>query len=93
MLEFSRVNWSPAPHLDLDALLASRSARTDFLARIAAHGLSIDALNCSGNPLLPGPPEGSAPRGHQQDDPPGGLLGVERVVRCPAVPAPPVGVT
>lgn len=55
MVEFGCGNWSPAPHLDLDGLLASQAARADFLARLSAHGLSVSALNCSGNPLLPGP--------------------------------------
>ena len=54
MVEFGCGNWSPAPHLDLDRLLASQAARADFLALLSAHGLSVSALNCSGNPLLPG---------------------------------------
>ena len=53
-LEFGCGNWSSAPHLDLDALLRSASARDAFMGRIAAHGLVISALNCSGNPLFPG---------------------------------------
>ncbi len=46
MLEFGCGNWSSAPHLDLDGLLASASARDAFLGRVAAHGLAIGALNC-----------------------------------------------
>ena len=46
-LEFGCGNWSSAPHIDLDGLLASRQARDDFMGRVAAHGLSISALNCS----------------------------------------------
>src|SRR3954469_17878590 len=53
-LEFGCGNWSSAPHLDLKGLLSSSQARDDFKSRIAAHGLEIGALNCSGNPLHPG---------------------------------------
>ena len=55
-LEFGCGNWSSAPHLDLDALLASEQARDSFLGQIATHGLAISALNCSGHPLHPGAP-------------------------------------
>jgi sugar phosphate isomerase/epimerase len=58
-LEFGTGNWSRVPHLKLDELLASDSERREFLARLSDHGLSISALNCSGNQLLPGP-EGAA---------------------------------
>ncbi len=54
MLEFGCGNWSQAPHLNLDVLLASESARREFTAKIRDHGLSISALNCSGNQLTPG---------------------------------------
>jgi len=54
MVEFGCGNWSPAPHLRLDAMLGSATMRTAFLAKLQAHGLTISALNCSGNPLLPG---------------------------------------
>jgi sugar phosphate isomerase/epimerase len=53
-LEFCCGNWSSAPHLNLDALLASAAARREFLAKIQDHGLEISALNCSGNQLTPG---------------------------------------
>jgi sugar phosphate isomerase/epimerase len=53
-LEFACGNWSSAPHLKLDAMLESESARREFVAKVADRGLSIAALNCSGNPLHPG---------------------------------------
>jgi sugar phosphate isomerase/epimerase len=53
-LEFGCGNWSAAPHLELDPLLERESARKSFLAAIQDHGLTISALNCSGNPLHPG---------------------------------------
>ena len=54
MLEFACGNWSSAPHIDLDGLLAGAPARRDFLARLADHDIAISALNCSGNPVHPG---------------------------------------
>src|SRR5258708_5915745 len=54
MLEFGCGNWSAAPHLDLDGLLDSASDRRAFEAAIRSRGLTLSALNCSGNPLHPG---------------------------------------
>jgi len=53
-LEFACGNWSTAPHLDLDTMLESGVARREFAARLADRGISISALNCSGNPVHPG---------------------------------------
>src|SRR5258708_3097173 len=50
-LEFGCGGWSQAPHLNLDQLLASETARSRFLATLRDHGLEISALNCSGNQL------------------------------------------
>ncbi len=54
VLEFACGNWSNAPHIDLQKMLASEKARTEFKAALAGHGLGISALNCSGNPVHPG---------------------------------------
>ena len=53
-LEFGGGNWSQAPHLALDRMLDSAPARQEFMARLEDHGITISALNCSGNPLHPG---------------------------------------
>ena len=53
-IELGTGNWSQAPHVDLASLLASSSRRDELLGAIAEHGLTISALNCSGNPLHPG---------------------------------------
>src|ERR1700722_16156652 len=86
MLEFPCGNWSSAPHLDLDVLLHSEAARGDFMARLRDHGLSLSALNCSGNPLHPG----EAGRRHQEGTSKtirlARLLGVERVVMMSGCP-------
>ncbi|WP_225046576.1 sugar phosphate isomerase/epimerase family protein [Lacticaseibacillus kribbianus] len=42
-------------HLDPDALLASADARHEYLAKVAAHGLTISALSCHNNPISPLP--------------------------------------
>jgi len=89
MLEFGCGNWSSAPHLDLERMLASDAARRDFKARLVAHGIGISALNCSGNPLHPGE------AGRRHDDVTrktirlASLMGIERVVMmsgCPGAP-------
>ena len=89
MVEFGCGNWSPAPHLKLDALLASKRERTEFLARVAGHGLSISALNCSGNPLLPGA-AGEAHRAvTSKTIALAGLMGLRRVVMMSGCPGGP----
>jgi sugar phosphate isomerase/epimerase len=89
MLEFGCGNWSSAPHIALDAMLESASARREFVAKLADHKLAISALNCSGNPLHPGE------QGRQHDEVTrktialAGLMGVDRVVMmsgCPGAP-------
>ncbi len=88
-LEFGCGNWSAAPHLDLDAMLASRRARDAFLGGMAAHGLAISALNCSGNPLHPGA-HGEAHRlVTSKTIALAGLLGVPRVVMMSGCPGGP----
>lgn len=88
-LEFGCGNWSSAPHLDLDGLLASEAERKNFLAKLQGHGLEISALNCSGNQLAPGP------RGREHDQVVrgtlklAGLLGVRRVVMMSGLPGGP----
>lgn len=52
-IEIATGGQSSAPHLRLDALLASAAARRDFLKAFAARGLRISALNCSAWPMHP----------------------------------------
>jgi sugar phosphate isomerase/epimerase len=88
-LEFGCGNWSSAPHVNLDDLLSSGQARDRFLGRIAAHGLSISALNCSGNPLHPGA-SGAAHRAVTSGTIRlAGMLGVTRVVMMSGCPGGP----
>jgi sugar phosphate isomerase/epimerase len=88
-LEFGCGNWSSAPHLSLDLLLESAPERRNFLARLRERGLSISALNCSGNPLHPGA------EGRRQHEVTlktirlAALLGLERVVMMSGLPGGP----
>src|ERR1700740_1029088 len=52
-LEIGMGNWCAAPHADLKALLDSKDNGRDFLAVLKQNGLSLAALNCSGNQLHP----------------------------------------
>jgi sugar phosphate isomerase/epimerase len=52
-LELGTGGYSPAPHIDLEALLAEDRARTEFTDRVREAGARISALNVSGNPLHP----------------------------------------
>ncbi len=89
MLEFPCGNWSAAPHLELDRMLESTAARGEFMAKLRDHGLTLSALNCSGNPLHPG----EHGRQHQALTSKtirlAGLLGVERVVTMSGCPGGP----
>lgn len=86
MLEFACGNWSSAPHVELERMLADAAARRDFLAGLERRGISISALNCSGNPLHPG--EGG--RRHdaitRKTFALAGMLGVKRVVMMSGLP-------
>lgn len=52
-VEIACGNWSKAPHINLDEMLASETARKNFMAAIEKRGLTLEALNCSGNQLAP----------------------------------------
>ncbi len=88
-LEFACGNWSSAPHIDLAAMLDSAATRAEFVARIRDHGLTIAALNCSGNPLHPGP-QGKQHRQVNEDTIRlASLLGIDRVVMMSGLPGGP----
>ena len=52
-LEIGMGNWSAAPHANLQSLLESKNKRQEFLSVFEQNGLSLAALNCSGNQLHP----------------------------------------
>lgn len=88
-LEFACGNWSSAPHLQLDRLLDSPPARAEFLARLRDRGITISALNCSGNPLHPGEIGERHREVTHKTLALAGLLGVGRVVMMSGCPGGP----
>lgn len=50
-IEIATGNWSSAPHIDLDLMLSSATAREKWNDARKKRGLDLCALNCSGNPL------------------------------------------
>jgi len=54
-IELGTGNFSPAPHCNPRLWLESDAVRMQFLNAIARRGLSLAALNCSGNLLDPDP--------------------------------------
>ncbi|MFT5874952.1 MAG: sugar phosphate isomerase/epimerase [Clostridium sp.] len=50
-LEIQTGNWSKAPHLNLDELISSKSARKEYMDALKKRDIELIALNCSGNPL------------------------------------------
>jgi sugar phosphate isomerase/epimerase len=52
-MEIGTGNWNAAPHAELKSLLASKEKRKEFLSVLEQNGLSLSALNCSGNQLHP----------------------------------------
>ncbi|UOQ45554.1 sugar phosphate isomerase/epimerase [Halobacillus salinarum] len=85
-LELGCGNWSDAPHVDLDALLEHESSRRNFLDAIERKGMSIAALNCSGNQLAPGAEGEAHKRVVNKTFRLAGLLGVEKVVMMSGCP-------
>ncbi|WP_152353755.1 sugar phosphate isomerase/epimerase family protein [Brachybacterium subflavum] len=80
--------WSPAPHADLEELLAEPAARRRLAADITGRGLRLEALNAAGNPLHPH-------QGERDDHVLRGALclaedlGVDTVVTMSGLPAAP----
>ncbi|MDG4885473.1 sugar phosphate isomerase/epimerase [Mesorhizobium sp. WSM4884] len=88
-LEFACGNWSSAPHIDLAAMLDGAATRAEFVAKVRDHGLTIAALNCSGNPLHPGP-QGKKHRQVTEDTIRlASLMGIDRVVMMSGLPGGP----
>ena len=88
-LEFAGGNWSSAPHLALDRMHDSIAARQEFIARLRDRGISISALNCSGNPLHPGETGQRHREVTRKTIALAGLLGIERVVMMSGCPGGP----
>ena len=88
-LEIACGNWSKAPHMKLDEMLESASARKDYLAKIRDHGLELIALNCSGNQLAPGESGKRHDEVVRKTFDLAKLLGIPRVVMMSGLPGGP----
>lgn len=53
MVELGTGNYPGSAHVDVDRLLKSKQARTEFLDEFKSRNLEISALSCHGNPLHP----------------------------------------
>ena len=50
-VEIGTGNWSGAPHIDLDEMVSSETARQRWMDQLRRRDIALCALNCSGNPL------------------------------------------
>jgi sugar phosphate isomerase/epimerase len=85
-LEVGMGNWSAAPHADLQSLLKSKEKRQEFLSVLEQNGLSLAALNCSGNQLHPVDGERQSTIVYETVRV-AGLLGVRTIVLMSGLPA------
>lgn len=85
-VEIATGNWSSAPHVDLDGLLASGERRAELQEQLASRGLKLGALNASGNILHPvtGAQHADVARKTMRL---ASLLGVTKVVMMSGLPA------
>ena len=79
--------WSRAPHFRADRLLADKGALKAALKEIEARGLEIAALNCSANPLDPGPMGERHRKEMEQTIRLAGEIGVKTIVTMSGLPA------
>lgn len=85
-VEMTGGGWSPAPHFRADELLADRGLLKRKLAEISARGLEIAALNCSANPLDPGPMGARHRREMEETIRLAGEIGVTKIVTMSGLP-------
>jgi sugar phosphate isomerase/epimerase len=85
-VELGCGNWSKAPHVPLDELLESKTARDRFVDAIHSRGLDISALNCSGHQLAPNASGEAHKRTLEKTFRLAGLLGVKTIVMMSGCP-------
>jgi sugar phosphate isomerase/epimerase len=88
-VEFATGNWSTAPHIDIDALLASKPARDRFTAALRDRNLTVSALNCNGNSLHPGKSGKAHDAVIRKTIELAPQIGVDRIVLMSGLPAAP----
>ena len=79
--------WSKGPHFRADRLLADKGALKAALKEIEARGLEIAALNCSANPLDPGPMGERHRKEMEETIRLAGEIGVKTIVTMSGLPA------
>ncbi|MFD7080019.1 sugar phosphate isomerase/epimerase family protein [Streptomyces sp. NPDC059918] len=86
-IELNAGGFMSAPHLHVDALLASERARRSFLAELSDAAVELTALNVNCNPLHPDPEVGATyARDLHRAVELAGLLGVRNVVTMSGLP-------
>lgn len=85
--EINAGGFLPSPHLPIDEVLGSDTARDEYLGVFEAAGVSLNGLNVNGNPLHP---DGSVRERQSRDVrravEVAGRLGVRRVVAMSGLP-------
>ena len=85
-IEIACGNWSKAPHIDLDAMLASEETRKNYMDAIAKRGLVLEVLNCSGNQLAPNEEGKQHQEVVEKTFKLAGLLGIKKIVMMSGLP-------
>jgi sugar phosphate isomerase/epimerase len=92
-IEMTGGGWSKGPHFRADHLLADKGARKVAMKEIEARGLEIAALNCSANPLDPGPMGERHRKEMEETVRLAGEIGVKTIVTMSGLPAAAAGDT
>lgn len=85
-VEMTTGGWSSAPHLRTEELLANATQRRNLLQALESRGMSIAALNVSGNPLDPGELGSKHKRDTDNALALAGELGVKKIVMMSGLP-------
>ena len=85
--EINTGGFIGTPHIPIDDILSSATARSDYLGRFAQAGITLTGLNVNGNPLNPDPAVGPVHAAdlHRTIDV-AAALGVKRVVTMSGLP-------
>lgn len=87
-IEINSGGFLPPVHIPVDDLLAGTVSAADYLATFEGTGVSIQGLNCNGNPLHPDPEVGPEDAEDlRKSIRVAGLLGIDRVVTMSGLPA------
>ena len=85
-VEMTGGGWSKGPHFRADQLLADKGLLKTKVKEIETRGLKIAALNCSANPLDPGPMGERHRKEMEQTIRLAGEIGVKRIVTMSGLP-------